>query len=105
MYNIQKLTVLDKSPAGLFSPEAPRPSQVSKPDLRRCLPAGSISNIDDGEYQCPDGTIPQVRNQVNQVISGVVGAASSVTSIQVANLLRLFKIPQVGSDSASHGFP
>ena len=29
------------------------------------------------------------------VVSGVVGAASSVTSIQVANLLRLFKIPQV----------
>lgn len=37
-------------------------------------------------------------------IIGVVGAASSVTSIQVANLLRLFKIPQVkhfscGADS------
>ncbi|XP_043211298.1 metabotropic glutamate receptor-like, partial [Amphibalanus amphitrite] len=62
---------------------------------------GSISNIDDGEYQCPDGTSPQVRNQVNQVISGVVGAASSVTSIQVANLLRLFKIPQVSFFSTS----
>jgi hypothetical protein len=36
---------------------------------------------------------------VRKVISGVVGAASSVTSIQVANLLRLFKIPQV-SDTA-----
>lgn len=32
---------------------------------------------------------------MRKVISGVVGAASSVTSIQVANLLRLFKIPQV----------
>ena len=64
----------------------------------RLLPAGSISNIDDGEYLCPNGAIPTVRNQVNQVISGVVGAASSVTSIQVANLLRLFKIPQVGSE-------
>ncbi|XP_037076354.1 metabotropic glutamate receptor-like [Pollicipes pollicipes] len=62
---------------------------------------GSISNIDDGEYQCPDGTSPQIRNQVNQVISGVVGAASSVTSIQVANLLRLFKIPQVSFFSTS----
>jgi hypothetical protein len=29
------------------------------------------------------------------VISGVLGAASSVTSIQVANLLRLFRIAQV----------
>ena len=30
------------------------------------------------------------------MIAGVVGAPSSVTSIQVANLLKLFKIPQVG---------
>ena len=42
--------------------------------------------------KCTDGTSPEIRNKV---ISGVVGAASSVTSIQVANLLRLFKIPQV----------
>ncbi|KAG8336087.1 hypothetical protein J6590_053310 [Homalodisca vitripennis] len=49
---------------------------------------GSISNIDDAEYHCN-------KTQVRKVISGVVGAASSVTSIQVANLLRLFKIPQV----------
>lgn len=50
---------------------------------------GSISNIDDAEYHCN-------KTQVRKVISGVVGAASSVTSIQVANLLRLFRIPQVG---------
>jgi hypothetical protein len=57
--------------------------------------SGSISNIgDDTEYKCKDGSSPEVRNKV---ISGVVGAASSVTSIQVANLLRLFKIPQVFS--------
>jgi hypothetical protein len=54
--------------------------------------AGSINNIDDTEYKCLDGTVPDVRNKV---ISGVVGASSSGTSIQVANLLRLFKIPQV----------
>lgn len=35
------------------------------------------------------------------MISGVVGAASSVTSVQVANLLRLFKIPQVSYFSTS----
>lgn len=50
--------------------------------------AGSISNIDGAEYSCN-------KTQVRKVISGVVGAASSVTSIQVANLLRLFRIPQV----------
>lgn len=32
----------------------------------------------------------------SQLIAGVVGASSSVTSIQVANLLKLFSIPQVG---------
>ena len=54
---------------------------------------GSISNIgDDTDYKCRDGSSPEVRHKV---ISGVVGAASSVTSIQVANLLKLFKIPQV----------
>ncbi|GBO32337.1 hypothetical protein AVEN_82284-1, partial [Araneus ventricosus] len=51
----------------------------------------SISNIDDGTYRCPDGSSPAIRHKR---ISGVLGAASSVTSIQVANLLRLFKIPQ-----------
>ncbi|KAI5746105.1 hypothetical protein M8J76_017319 [Diaphorina citri] len=54
----------------------------------------SISNIDDTDYHCN-------KTQVRKVISGVVGAASSVTSIQVANLLRLFKIPQVSFFSTS----
>ncbi|KAK4004756.1 hypothetical protein OUZ56_006481 [Daphnia magna] len=59
---------------------------------------GSINNIDDTDYKCLDGTVPDVRNKV---ISGVVGASSSVTSIQVANLLRLFRIPQVSFFSSS----
>lgn len=56
------------------------------------ISTGSISNIDGAEYTCN-------KTQVRKVISGVVGAASSVTSIQVANLLRLFRIPQVSQDS------
>eukprot|EP00105_Crassostrea_gigas_P043730 XP_019927878.1 PREDICTED: metabotropic glutamate receptor-like [Crassostrea gigas] len=47
---------------------------------------GSIANIGGSEYACHDGSDP--------VILGVIGAPSSVTSIQVANLLKLFKIPQ-----------
>ncbi|KAF4528989.1 hypothetical protein B566_EDAN015192 [Ephemera danica] len=64
------------------------PSEYSykAPSRLPCKP-GSISNIDDAEFHCN-------KTQVRKVISGVVGAASSVTSIQVANLLRLFKIPQ-----------
>ncbi|XP_046389805.1 metabotropic glutamate receptor 2-like isoform X2 [Ischnura elegans] len=60
---------------------------------------GSISNIDGGaasDYSCSNRS-----SSVRKVISGVVGAASSVTSIQVANLLRLFKIPQVSFFSTS----
>ncbi|XP_014474152.1 PREDICTED: metabotropic glutamate receptor 2-like [Dinoponera quadriceps] len=55
---------------------------------------GSISNIDGAEYHCN-------KTAVRKIISGVVGAASSVTSIQVANLLRLFRIPQVSFFSTS----
>ncbi|XP_073956494.1 metabotropic glutamate receptor-like [Choristoneura fumiferana] len=55
---------------------------------------GSISNIDDAEFACN-------ATAVRKVISGVVGAASSVTSVQVANLLRLFRIPQVSFFSTS----
>lgn len=58
---------------------------------------GSISNIDGAEYRCN-------KTQVRKVISGVVGAASSVTSIQVANLLRLFRIPQVSIYFILHVF-
>ena len=53
---------------------------------------GSISNIGGGQYKCKDKSDPVIQQKV---ISGVIGAPSSVTSIQVANLLRLFKIPQV----------
>lgn len=53
---------------------------------------GSIKNIDIEESDCNC-------TQSNDVIAGVVGASSSVTSIQVANLLRLFKIPQVSGTS------
>ncbi|XP_074605221.1 metabotropic glutamate receptor 3-like [Brevipalpus obovatus] len=59
---------------------------------------GSIGNISDGTYYCRDGSTPAVEQKV---ISGVLGAASSVTSIQVANLLRLFGIPQISFFSTS----
>ncbi|KAL1428247.1 hypothetical protein MTO96_002645 [Rhipicephalus appendiculatus] len=67
--------------------------------IRQWRAGGSIGNIDDGTYRCPDGSSPDRIKQT--VISGVLGAASSVTSIQVANLLRLFKIPQVSFFSTS----
>ncbi|GFQ96439.1 metabotropic glutamate receptor [Trichonephila clavata] len=62
------------------------------------LMPGSIGNIDDFTYRCTDGSSPAIRHKR---ILGVLGAASSVTSIQVANLLKLFKIPQVSFFSTS----
>lgn len=57
--------------------------------------AGSIANIGGSEYKCKDGSDPEMHLKV---IPGVLGAPSSVTSIQVANLLKLFKIPQVSDN-------
>lgn len=39
-------------------------------------------------------------SEVTKPIWGVVGAPSSITSIQVSNLLRLFKIPMVSFQSS-----
>ncbi|XP_070561111.1 metabotropic glutamate receptor 3-like [Ptychodera flava] len=50
----------------------------------------------EGHCQCSDGS---VSDQVS--IAGVVGASSSVVSVQIANLLRLFRIPQVSYWSTS----
>lgn len=57
-----------------------------------CVFSGSIASIGGSDYTCDDGSIPDLNPKV---IPGVIGAPSSVTSIQVANLLKLFKIPQV----------
>ncbi|CAH1776113.1 unnamed protein product [Owenia fusiformis] len=54
---------------------------------------GSINNIGGSKYECDE--------ESPEVIAGVVGASSSVTSIQVANLLKLFRIPQVSFFSTS----
>ncbi|VVD04783.1 unnamed protein product [Leptidea sinapis] len=45
---------------------------------------GSISNIDDAEYACN-------ATAMRKVISGVVGAASSVTSVQVRAMVEIVK--------------
>nr|XP_002731157.1 PREDICTED: metabotropic glutamate receptor 3-like [Saccoglossus kowalevskii] len=50
----------------------------------------------EGQCVCSDGS---VQDQVT--ISGVVGASSSVVSVQIANLLRLFRIPQISYWSTS----
>ncbi|CAI9731269.1 metabotropic glutamate receptor 2-like [Octopus vulgaris] len=52
---------------------------------------GSIANIGGSAYKCKDGA---EKNHDLKIIPGVLAAPSSVTSIQVANLLKIFKISQ-----------
>lgn len=47
--------------------------------------------------QSPEGT----NASQYKIVAGVIGAASSTVSIQVANLLRLFKMPQISYASTS----
>ena len=58
-------------------------------------------------YQCRDGSIPLLRpnapgsSGLGGPVFGVVGGSYSSVSIQVANLLRLFRIPQVSPASTA----
>lgn len=54
----------------------------------------SINTVEASAFQCSDGSIPRPKYGM-KAISGVVGGSYSEVSLQVANLLRLFKIPQV----------
>ncbi|XP_022098847.1 metabotropic glutamate receptor 7-like isoform X2 [Acanthaster planci] len=59
----------------------------------------TIARIDLNAFTCPNGSKPEY--QPPQPTIGVVGAASSPVSTMVANILRLFKIPQVSYASTS----
>ncbi|KAM4582227.1 metabotropic glutamate receptor 2 [Fundulus diaphanus] len=60
----------------------------------------SLTKVDDSEYTCPDGSYA-IHDEVPLAISGVIGGSYSDVSIQVANLLRLFQIPQISYASTS----
>ncbi|KAK6319279.1 hypothetical protein J4Q44_G00104900 [Coregonus suidteri] len=60
----------------------------------------SLTKVDDSEYTCPDGSYA-IHDDVPLAISGVIGGSYSDVSIQVANLLRLFQIPQISYASTS----
>ncbi|XP_039310156.1 metabotropic glutamate receptor 8 isoform X2 [Solenopsis invicta] len=59
----------------------------------------SYMNQDISEYKCENGKTPTY--VPHKPVTGVIGAAFSVVSIMVANILRLFKIPQVSYASTS----
>ncbi|KAI5093683.1 metabotropic glutamate receptor 2 precursor, partial [Silurus meridionalis] len=60
----------------------------------------SLTKVHQPGFICPDGSNP-VPDEAPLAISGVIGGSYSDVSIQVANLLRLFQIPQISYASTS----
>ncbi|XP_038871329.1 metabotropic glutamate receptor 2-like [Salvelinus namaycush] len=60
----------------------------------------SLTKVHEPGFICPDGSNP-IQDDVPLAISGVIGGSYSDVSIQVANLLRLFQIPQISYASTS----
>ncbi|VDO27430.1 unnamed protein product [Onchocerca flexuosa] len=60
-----------------------------------------IGSTDLSEYQCRDGSLPESRQIPRKNVAAVVGGSYSSVTVQVANLLRLFKIVQVSPASTN----
>ncbi|KAH3820653.1 metabotropic glutamate receptor 3-like [Dreissena polymorpha] len=60
----------------------------------------SFTSTDASEYVCQDGSKAEAKEEP-KTVAGVIGGSYSTVSIQVANLLRLFKIPQISYASTS----
>lgn len=61
---------------------------------------GTFTSLDASDFRCDDGSVATA-NKTPKAIAGVIGGSYSSVSIQVANLLRLFKIPQISYASTS----
>ena len=60
----------------------------------------SLDVMDTEAFQCADGRAPRPRYR-SKAVSGVVGGSYSTISINVANLFRLFRIPQISPASTA----
>lgn len=64
----------------------------------------SLNNMDSSMFECPNTLIlPRVKQAYNNSgpVVGVIGGSYSSVSLQVANLLRLFHIPQISPASTA----
>ncbi len=57
--------------------------------------------LSEPEFTCTDGSPPTYKYGQFDRILGLIGGQSSEVSLQLANLLRLFKVPQVSYMSTS----
>lgn len=60
----------------------------------------SLDDMDTSGLECLDGSEPRVKYRAKPV-RGVVGGSYSSVSLQVANLFRLFRIPQISPASTA----
>ncbi|XP_054745960.1 metabotropic glutamate receptor-like [Anastrepha obliqua] len=62
----------------------------------------SLNNLDTSAFECSDDSMPHLRkNASSGPVFGVIGGSYSSVSLQVANLLRLFHIPQISPASTA----
>ncbi|KAF4533217.1 hypothetical protein B566_EDAN011844 [Ephemera danica] len=62
---------------------------------------GSLNNLDTSAFECLDHSTPIPRRNSTGPVFGVIGGSYSSVSLQVANLLRLFHIPQISPASTA----
>ncbi|KAE9551725.1 hypothetical protein FO519_005058 [Halicephalobus sp. NKZ332] len=60
-----------------------------------------IGSSDISEFQCSDGKQPEIKYTPKKNVVAVVGASYSSVTVQIANLLRLFRIVQVSPASTN----
>ncbi|XP_076318427.1 metabotropic glutamate receptor 3-like isoform X1 [Tachypleus tridentatus] len=59
------------------------------------------TNSHEQQFMCQDGSVPEFGDGSFDRVVGIIGGQSSSVSIQLANILRLFKVPQVSYQSTS----
>lgn len=63
----------------------------------------SLNNLDLSAFECNDNSMPKLKLKKSSSgpVFGVIGGSYSSVSLQVANLLRLFHIPQISPASTA----
>lgn len=61
----------------------------------------SLDSLDTSAFECMDHSIPRLKTDSSGPVVGVIGGSYSSVSLQVANLLRLFHIPQISPASTA----
>lgn len=61
----------------------------------------ALNSLDTSVFECRDTSKPRLKQNVTGPVFGVIGGSYSSVSLQVANLLRLFHIPQISPASTA----